>query len=52
MVRALLRALEELWWRIRGVGARDYRQLCARCGLTGQTHYLPGTLLYCPRFKR
>lgn len=36
---SLARSLRTLWWRIRGVGAHDYRRLCRRCGRTGQAHW-------------
>lgn len=40
--------LRELWWFLRGVGRRDYRALCRRCGRTGQVHW---SLKGCWRFK-
>ena len=29
----------EIRWRLRGVGVREFRALCARCGRTGQAHW-------------
>lgn len=37
-----------LWWWLRGVRVQDYRQLCRRCGRTGQVHW---GLRGCWRFK-
>lgn len=41
--------LSNLWWLLRGVGVPEYRQLCARCGRTGQVHW---SLSGCLRFRR
>jgi hypothetical protein len=37
-----------LWWWFRGVSYDDYRQLCKRCGRTGQAHW---SARGCIRFK-
>jgi hypothetical protein len=39
------------WWFIRGVGAAAYRQLCCRCGYTGQFHFGWRSVKRCLRFK-
>lgn len=40
-----------LWWRIRGVGERDHRRICGRCGWTGQMHFDMTTNGLCWRFR-
>ena len=47
---ALVRRIaRQAWWWIRGVKARDYRRVCARCDRTGQAHW---ALTDCRRFRR
>ena len=36
---SLHRWYHSIWWRLRGVGPRDFRAICKHCGRTGQAHW-------------
>lgn len=46
------RARQAAWAILRGVAdVRAWRSKCSRCGLTGQAHWDPASLLVCRRFS-
>jgi len=45
--------MNKLWWFLRGVSKNEYREICHRCGNTGQAHFsVRPDGYFCWRFKK